>query len=204
MAHRRVVSCLIALLAATACSRGEFDRDKEERAVLGAIFDNVMRMPGDDGAPIVLEGRFVRPPQLFTGDSGSPPDSVVRAFVARLVSDSVPRALARELARVSVTGDSVSLPFPTQRKVVLDTVLTFGPPSPRSETVRRVQRFQQTYASFPTLFGVSHVAFSRDGRTAAVYVESYCGPLCAGGDVTILERTTGGWRVKRVITLWVS
>jgi len=132
-ACRRAFSCLVVLFTASACGRIDFDRDKEERAVLGALFDDLAGVPGDGDAPLVLEGRFVRPP-YFERDSVRPPDADLRAFVARLVADSVPRALARDLARVSGTRDSVSLPIPTRRVVVLDTVLTFGPPSPKSET----------------------------------------------------------------------
>ncbi len=171
--------------------------------MLGALFDDLAGVPSDGDAPLVLEGRFVRPP-YFERDSVRPPDADLRAFVARLVADSVPRALARDLARVSSTRDSVSLPIPTRRVVVLDTVLTFGPPSPKSETARRLLRFQQAYAPFPELVGVSHVAFSRDGRMAAVYIERFSDVLSARGDVTILERTRDGWRVKRGITLWIS
>lgn len=191
------------LLALAACAPAPVDRSADERAVLGAIIDGVSRFPGDSAVPIVLEGRFVRPSDL--GSDGAPaPDSLVGWFVDRLVADSLPRALARELARVAQSRDSISLPLPTQRLVVFDTVLTYGPPPPKIETARQLERFKLAYKPFPTLFGVSHVAFSRNGDSAAVYVQTFCDLLCGGGEITVLQRTAQGWKVTRSVRLWIA
>jgi hypothetical protein len=42
-----------------------------------------------------------------------------------------------------------------------------------------------------------------DGK-AAVMVEFYCGGLCGGGSIFILEKKSGAWKVIDTIDLWMS
>ena len=45
------------------------------------------------------------------------------------------------------------------------------------------------------------VGFSRDGRTAVLWVMWSGGPLSASGDYVLMERTAEGWRVARSVTV---
>lgn len=48
----------------------------------------------------------------------------------------------------------------------------------------------------PGLVWLSAVAFSDDGKHALVFIESYCGPLCATGGLWKLDQAAAGWRVS--------
>jgi hypothetical protein len=60
---------------------------------------------------------------------------------------------------------------------------------------------------FPTASGwyrVSAVGYSQDGSQALVYVERYCGGLCATDSFVLLRQTGRTWRISRILVQGVS
>ena len=63
------------------------------------------------------------------------------------------------------------------------------------------------YAKFPDSDAVSAVGFNDEKTRAMVYIENYCGLLCAGGQFYLLEKNDGQWvRPKMGISrcMWES
>jgi hypothetical protein len=66
------------------------------------------------------------------------------------------------------------------------------------------QTFHKKYPGAVTLFGVSHIGFSEDGRLAIVYLEGVSGCRDSRGVLFSLERIEGNWKVIDYVTLWQS
>ena len=95
---------------------------------------------------------------------------------------------AGEIRRVSEVADS------------LDRV---EPQSPRlSEGFWRA--FHRLH---PASFGstrVSAIGMNAEGTRAVLEVQHGCGMLCGEGNIVVLERTDGRWRIVRILMTWVS
>ncbi len=57
---------------------------------------------------------------------------------------------------------------------------------------------------FVSLWTVSPVGFSKDGKSAVMYAGQYCGGLCGLGGFILLENKNGAWIVVGDSWLWVS
>lgn len=58
------------------------------------------------------------------------------------------------------------------------------------------------FERFPTAVGwvsVSPIGYSRDGGRAVLEVHFGCGGLCGGGNVVVLQRRAGIWKVSRIM-----
>ncbi len=55
-----------------------------------------------------------------------------------------------------------------------------------------------------TIWEVSQVSFSPDGRRAVFYAEHFCGGLCAGGAHFLYEFRDGAWNEIGYRVSWVS
>ena len=67
--------------------------------------------------------------------------------------------------------------------------------------------WEDFYARYPQTAGFAAVSvpvLSKDRQQALVYFAHYCGGLCAGGDIFILQREGRGWQVVEAFSLWVS
>ncbi|HEX5130985.1 MAG TPA: hypothetical protein VFX92_00710 [Candidatus Krumholzibacteria bacterium] len=51
---------------------------------------------------------------------------------------------------------------------------------------------------------VSRIGFNAAGDQALVYCEHGCGALSSVGEVILLDRVNGEWRVKKSVALWMS
>lgn len=63
------------------------------------------------------------------------------------------------------------------------------------------------YAEFPGangLISASLPIFSPDRRSAVVYLEWKCGPLCGSGFYIELTKKEAGWQISRRETAWIS
>lgn len=65
--------------------------------------------------------------------------------------------------------------------------------------------FRETYPnSNGVLYHFSRVGFSKDKKTALIYVTFSCGSLCASGDYFFYVKENGKWVEKNKINKWVS
>jgi hypothetical protein len=62
-------------------------------------------------------------------------------------------------------------------------------------------RQQARYAAYPGITFFSAVYFSKDRHAALVYVNDWCGVLCAQGQWVYLEKINGHWQRKSGITV---
>jgi len=72
---------------------------------------------------------------------------------------------------------------------------------------RRPPGWDNFHAEFPgsgRLVKLSRPAFSKDGATAAVYIDSSCDVGCAVGLYLKLTRTKEGWRITNETTAWIG
>lgn len=53
-------------------------------------------------------------------------------------------------------------------------------------------------------YSFTPMGFSADLEDAIVYVELYCGPLCAGGTLYLLRHGAQGWSIIDEVMLWIS
>lgn len=117
--------------------------------------------------------------------------------------DSIPHELGPTLDSISrqrrPTRD-LSLPgrLVVLRAAELKAIFAAGPDDGWNEFHRRWPAQRRYY-------GFSPVAYSKNGGEALVYMEYYCGPLCASGDAYWLSRDADGrWRLRQRIQFWVS
>ena len=66
------------------------------------------------------------------------------------------------------------------------------------------QLFHNKYPEAGTLFSVSRVGFSDNGRLAIVYLEGVSGCLAAQGVLFNLEKLDEAWKITDHVTLWNS
>ncbi len=62
-------------------------------------------------------------------------------------------------------------------------------------------RRQARHAAYPGITSFSAVYFSNDRKAALVYVNDWCGVLCAKGQWVYLEKINGHWQRKSGITV---
>ena len=65
-------------------------------------------------------------------------------------------------------------------------------------------RLQTGVRTHGVVFRVSPVAFNLDSTEALVYVETDCGPVCAGGDIEYLRKAGRDWVIADGIGVWRS
>jgi hypothetical protein len=63
------------------------------------------------------------------------------------------------------------------------------------------------YAAYPRSYGatrLSAIGYDQSVENALVYVEHGCGGLCGSGNIVLLHREQGRWRVVKIEMTWVS
>ena len=66
------------------------------------------------------------------------------------------------------------------------------------------RRFGTTHDGAGYAVQFSRIGFGRDQNTALVYTELNCPGLCGAGELILLRRTSGVWRVLKQHPLWAS
>lgn len=54
------------------------------------------------------------------------------------------------------------------------------------------------------VFQISDVGFNQEKDNAIVYYEWFCGRHCGSGNLAILKKTHGRWKIEEILNLWVS
>ncbi|MBN1570051.1 MAG: hypothetical protein JXA73_19555 [Acidobacteria bacterium] len=67
-----------------------------------------------------------------------------------------------------------------------------------------VDNFFKRYPSAPGVLRFSQVAFSSDGRLAMFEYSYELCPLCSHGGTVLMEKRSGGWRIRENFGGWVS
>ena len=79
----------------------------------------------------------------------------------------------------------------------------------RIDTMFRAGRYgwrdlQRAYPGVRFLMQVSAPAYSSDGTSALVWVDSICDGRCGGGSLLLFERKSGRWTQSRSILIWMG
>lgn len=54
------------------------------------------------------------------------------------------------------------------------------------------------------IFEISEVGFNQTKDKAVVYYEWFCGSLCGDGNLAILRKENGNWKIEEILNLWIS
>lgn len=54
------------------------------------------------------------------------------------------------------------------------------------------------------VFQISEVGFNEEKDKAIVYYEWFCGVHCGNGNLAILKKESGKWKIEEILNLWIS
>lgn len=208
MRFKLVAVIAMAIAGATITGRRPM-APRDEALVLGAAADTVL---GRSGVTLYLVDRDRLYPSL--GLTSWEPDSLPVEVQIRQALQKHGVAVDIVESFIVANRDSSAIPVPRSRRVpvVINTV----PAMSDSEAARLArtstppffkqgfERYSDAYPGARQLASFSRVGFSKSGTDAIVVSGYFCGMLCGSGDLVILHRTRGAWRVTRVENLWVS
>lgn len=112
---------------------------------------------------------------------------------------NVPAQWKREMLHANRTSRAIDLSGIASTRVIRQADIT--------EIFAGKGWWEDFYARYPQTAGFAAVSvpvLSKDRKQALVYFAHYCGGLCAGGDIFVLQREGRGWEVVEVFGLWVS
>lgn len=181
------------------------DRTILECQVTSVAIDSIDSQPGVS-AIALQDSTFVEP--TIVQDSVRRIDSgfVLDPRIRRILGDSVTlqSSTIDDFVRVNVTR-SPRCPTMTAR------VPLFAFHAREFESVQIGTSRALDWGSFHrlhphgTIVTVSRVGFSSNGRQALLTTSTYCGGLCGGGYLVLLEQDPDGrWTVRAAVMLWVS
>ena len=75
---------------------------------------------------------------------------------------------------------------------------------PVQETKEFWKAFYQAYPARWGSVSISAIGYRRDGRQAVLHVQNGCGGLCGRGQIVLLEKVAGKWKIIRIKTTSVS
>jgi hypothetical protein len=64
--------------------------------------------------------------------------------------------------------------------------------------------FQKRFPNYQERFVVSHAGLNLSKSEAILYIEHFCGGLCAGGSYVLMRKENGVWRVVAEHLMWES
>ena len=183
-AGRLVLAIAACVLAA--CRAPAFDAAQESCRVYSALLDSLFVR---EGRPLfMLQSRRPGP----TYDVGMPGSD------AELEADSVPPALWRRY--LDDRSDSSAIPDGCIR--VRSAVAWRS--SAENTAMRDDESTDKRERIARSIVSVSAVVFSDDRSLALVHAWSNCGSMCAGGGIYLMRRTSGHWRLHRVVVTAVT
>jgi hypothetical protein len=138
-----------------------------------------------------------------------PPADSAAAALRELERRKVSRDLAEDFVAANLRRDSLHVPLAARPPTYFATLPTGTPEAQKAPFARRRREPDRglgrpPYPEPSQILRLSRPGFSPDRRHALVYVETYCGFLCAGGRLVRLERDGERWRVVEMLGLWVS
>ena len=160
--------------------------DVESYAIYSEVIDSLFL--GGRSVPITVVDSTILNPPVRLSPTGP---------LARMLDSAAP-GLAAALAAATRTQSRLRPAFSARGEVSV---------VPWTETAAAARRSAAgTDVADPTrpypgagIVSFSAVGFAPDHRTAAVYAEHRCGPLCGGGYVVVVARGPGGrWQVRSV------
>ena len=171
----------------------------------------IVRLIGRDTMPrLVLVDRMgADPVRWLVRPAPEPPPDPATVARGTLERRKIPRELAEDFVVANLRPDSLRVPLAARAPTYFATLPSMSPAEQGALFNRRpgqpLRGFGRPAYPKPTqILRLSRAGFSRDRRHALVYVESYCGSLCAGGILVRLSRDGERWRVVRMLNLWVS
>ena len=117
--------------------------------------------------------------------------------------------LAHDFVVANARLDSVHLPIPAGRPVVVDTL----PPLLKAERDSILakgrfgsgfERVKRAYPGAHAVIALAHAGFSLDQTSALVLLTYECGKLCGGAELLRLVQRNGHWVIAEILPLWVS
>ena len=160
--------------------------DVESYAIYSEVIDSLFLQRRS--APITVVDSTILQPPVRLSPTGP---------LARMLDSAAP-GLTEALAAAGRTQIRLRPAFGVAGEVAV---------MPRAETAAGARRSPAGRdAADPTrrypgagIVSFSAIGFAPDQRTAALYAEHLCGPLCGGGYVVVLARGSGGrWQIRSV------
>ena len=110
---------------------------------------------------------------------------------------------------LQVTVDAVrNLKAVNQKPTALPANLQFEAPHVMLPEAAAISAYQPVQADPPRagnlLVTLSAISFSADREEALVYGSFTCGGMCGQGVIMRMARAPDGWRVARVLNVWIS
>lgn len=109
----------------------------------------------------------------------------------------------RDFAERACTGGRVSQAFHTDlpRTFIADDSVYFEGLPTRNKNAKS---FERLFPGAPGIISFSHVGFDTSLDEAIVSTSFICGGLCGSGEVYVLKKRWGRWRVVNQWNVWVS
>ena len=198
MARSLAVACVFLLLAACAsrpcCPPREVVPRRDVAGVLSAVFAHIF--PDPDRRHLAVDDQLTPDEGVFMMPYGIEDYDPEKALFADML-DYLP-ALNLDTAADFVHRQHGTEPLPTG---------IHWPPGIDLGGDAAFQSWDAWYRKHPESRGIltfAPVGFSRDGRQALVFYSIVREGLDGSGNVVLLERTDGGWRVIAEEQVWIS
>jgi hypothetical protein len=196
-----LILCLSAL--ATACGAPRANRDTIDAAIYAALMDSLVRKAHD--SVVVVTPLYS---DIFTDSSAN---GASREAGERLKRIGTSEDLLRDFRTRNARAEPVQLQLRLSVPFAIDTMRPLTDDEEKSLFGNATdifgvgfERYRQAYPGIHRLLTLSRTGLARDGKTALLYVESYCGALCGGGDLVLLRLEAGVWRIAEVQSVWIT
>jgi hypothetical protein len=192
----KFASILLAASLCAACMRApaqpapRTSNDADELAVMALVVDSVL---ADAGQPFVVIADSTSNSHLDAGQLTSLFPASDSAGRAEMVRDFVAKNLAGGAVPNAIPAGSVIRIFPLRQIF-----------SSSSDFSARWAEFHRRYAPAQGYHTLSRPGFDAPRRHAVVATGTVCGGRCGQGQIVLLERVQGGWRIIGRERTWVS
>lgn len=191
---RRFATTLTVLTAGSACAMppaaAQWDRIAEE----DAIYRMLLQQKFDKGKGSVIIDAV--------------PTSSHGRLLDRLQPDPA-TADGRVLAEVVADFTAINAATRSLRSLATDTTLLLVPDSVitamRNADLRTFwNQYHARFPDRPNIIRWTRPGFSADRNMALIEAGSSCGGLCGSGELMLVHKVDGVWKVKAVLSAWVS
>jgi hypothetical protein len=193
-----VIACLgatICLLGPAACTWQGANGCRvtsEDYAVYSAILLDMEKLASSHNKPILIIFGETRSTEYY-----NPPTWDARPPVPQAADETVVHFKSRQKCS-SHLQPQFDPAIPYRLAFTKDLVKTLG---------KGGGGWDEFHKENPKSFGIWHlspIGYNTKGTEALVYVEYACGGLCGSGELFVVAKENGHWRLKNQIRLWVA
>lgn len=185
-----IITCSIGPVACTRQAANECTLTSEDYAVYSAILLDMEKLASSYDKPILIIFEETRSTEYY-----NPPIWDARPPVPQASDETVVLFKARQKCS-SHLKPQFDPAIPYRLVFTKDLVKTLG---------KGGGGWDEFHKENPKSFGIwnlSPVGYNAKGTEALVYVTYACGGLCGSGELFVVAKENGHWRVKNQIRLW--